>query len=501
MAKDISERKRLAEDLGFQAHLLASIQEAVIANDVDGKILYWNRAAEHLFGWTRDEAVGESVTRLLGAEQTLEVSLNDEDTRTRQPAGDYRIRRKDGSHTIVRMVTSPLLDGTGRLQGFLAICEDVGREREVQRRYRDLVQHAPDGVLRTTPDGALDFANPAAATILGYDSVGQLLAEVEHVTDLYADPHGRQALMDQVRLPRPASVTTRFRRRDGSEIPVEIRARLHADPDGVEHLEGSFHDLTDRLQAEEAEKARLENEHLKELNQMRMDFLNTASHDLRTPLTPLKLQLATLRMKGGLDERQKAALDLMDRNVNRFQALVDDMLDAARLQAGKLKLERESVALAPLVQEAVASFHGAVRAAGLKVEVADLPDVRIDADPGKCMQVLMNLVSNAIKYTSRGGHIALRIGVDGNEAGLAVQDDGLGMTPEQVGRLFQSFVRLHEGIPGVAKGTGLGLYISKGIVESHGGRLWAESAGPGNGSTFYVAWPLAKTTPPAALRL
>ncbi|MEK6975746.1 MAG: PAS domain-containing protein [Candidatus Thermoplasmatota archaeon] len=271
-------------------------------------------------------------------------------------------------------------------------------------------------------------------------------------------------------------------------------------------LVGTSQDVTERKQAEAARETMAAKDRevtrLQDMNKMRMDFLNTAAHDLKTPLTPLKLQVAIMRRASNLDPAQKEGLDRMDRNILRFQLLVDDMLDAARLQSGRVKLNRKNVDLAPLVTEAIAAFEEPAKVAGVSLQAVQLPVVMVDVDPAKAMQVLMNVVSNAVKYTSAGGHVAVRVTVTPDEAILAVTDTGLGMTPDQLGRLFQSFVRLHEDQPHVAKGTGLGLYISKGLVEQHGGRMWAESDGPGKGSTFFVAWPLAKTVPatPAAAK-
>lgn len=301
----------------------------------------------------------------------------------------------------------------------------------------------------------------------------------------------------------PYSVEHRLLLKGGRIKHVLERGRTDYDAAGrpVRSV-GTVLDLTEQKLAEQArregEAKDLEVKRLEELNRMRIDFLNTAAHDLMTPLTPLKLQMATLRIKGNLDAAQRASLALMDRNVNRFKVLVEDMLDAARLQAGRLRLRIETLAIAPLVAEAAASFQETAKEGQVIIEVAALPDVEVTADPSKAMQVFMNVVSNALKYTSPGGHVRIRVEATGTEAVVAVEDSGLGMTADQISHLFQPFVRLHEDLANVAKGTGLGLYISKGIVESHGGRMWAESPGPGQGTTFYIAWPLAGTTPPVA---
>lgn len=295
---------------------------------------------------------------------------------------------------------------------------------------------------------------------------------------------------------KPYAIAHRLLMPDGRVKHVLERGRSEYGPDGKPvRSVGTVLDVTEQHAAEEArrelERKDREVKRLQDLNKMRMEFLNTAAHDLKTPLTPLKLQMATLRLKGSLDPSQRESLDLMDRNLNRFQVLIDDMLDAARLQSGRIKLRREAVELAPLVKEAIASFRESAEQAKVELTLGTLPSVRIDADPTKCMQVLMNLVSNAVKFTPPGGRVDVSIEATASQAVVQLRDTGLGMSAEQLGRLFQPFVRLHEEVKGVAKGTGLGLYISKGIVEEHGGRLWAESEGSGKGSTFRVAWPLA----------
>jgi len=238
-----------------------------------------------------------------------------------------------------------------------------------------------------------------------------------------------------------------------------------------------------------ADAQETESDRLRELNEMRMQFINTAAHDLRTPLTPLKLALATLRR--GSEETDQPRIQLMERSVTRFELLIEDMLDAARLQAGRLTLKRASVNFDVLVREALESFRDPARKGDLLLDASGVQPARIDADALKASQVILNLVSNAIKYTPAGGKVFVSLQARPHEALLVVQDTGLGMSAEQMSHLFQPFVRLHEGQPGVAKGTGLGLYISKGIMEAHGGRLTVQSDGPGKGSQFTAAWPLA----------
>lgn len=400
-------------------------------------------------------------------------------------------------------------DAEGRPMKGFGVMLDVTEGKRLQQALnaseeanRRLIEESPLAIVRTSPDGRFLSANPAALRLYGMRDLESL--QKVNARQFFVDPDEREARLAQVNGAGSLNQETfRMRRLDGSEFVVRVHANAVRDAKGVvQSYEGIIEDITQQKAAEaaraELERKDAEVRRLNELNRMRMDFLNTAAHDLKTPLTPLKLAMATLRLRK-VDPSQEESLGLMERNISRFNALVEDMLDAARLQAGKLRLKRAPTLLGPLVQDAVASFQESMRLGGLTVKVGAVPEARVDVDPLKAMQVLMNLVSNAVKYTPRGGHVLVEATManDGT-AVVSVRDSGLGMTQEQIGRLFQPFVRLHEDVPGTAKGTGLGLYISKGIVEQHGGRIWAESEGPGKGSAFFLAFPLAKTSGPLA---
>ena len=374
--------------------------------------------------------------------------------------------------------------------------------REQAAVYESIVETASEGVFLTTLEGRILFSSHQAARMMGFADAAQMRTRMPSMSDLFQDPAARPAFMRRVMIGDFGPFETVLVRRDGSQLSTSLRARPVPGPDGTAHVITIVEDITARKLAEAAqrdlEQQQGEVRRLNELNRMRIDFLNTAAHDLKTPLTPLRLGMATLRRRGHLPAAQRTTLDLMDRNIVRFQLLVEDMLDAARLQSGRLMLRRERVDLRALVRDAVASFQEPARQGGVRLQVDALPAADLDADPLKAMQVLMNLVSNAVKYTPHGGRVDVRVALRPGEAVLEARDSGLGFDPQQAAQLFQPFVRLHEAVPGVAKGTGLGLYISKGIVEQHGGRIWAESEGPGQGATFFVAWPLAGPGTPAA---
>lgn len=250
--------------------------------------------------------------------------------------------------------------------------------------------------------------------------------------------------------------------------------------------------------AEEAARRR-ELERLREMDGLKTRFINTAAHELNTPLTPIQMQLELLQRSrhGPLNEAQRRSVAILTRNFDRLAGLVHDMLESARIQAGKVQLEPRRTDLNRTVLEAIETYQEAARTAGVVLTAHVAPDLAVPADPRRVNQVLFNLVSNALKFTPRGGRVVVETERGATEAVLWVRDTGRGIAPRDLPRLFQPFVQLGEATPGA--GTGLGLYICKGIVEAHGGRIWAESAGPGQGAAFAFTLPLAgpPSQPPA----
>lgn len=238
-----------------------------------------------------------------------------------------------------------------------------------------------------------------------------------------------------------------------------------------------------------AEDVHREAQRIKEMAEFKTQFLSNAAHELATPLTPLKLQLATMR--GRLASQDPEGFRMLERNVHRLGTLVDDLLDAARLQAGHLRLRPAPLPVPDLLGRVCVSFAPQAGVAGVTLGVLGSPPaLQVVGDETRVEQVLFNLVHNALKFTPRGGQVWLAADVDGPDAVIRVQDTGIGLTPAQAERLFQPFTQVHDTsqVP-KAGGTGLGLYIAKGIAEQHGGDLRVESPGPGRGCTFTLRLP------------
>jgi len=261
-------------------------------------------------------------------------------------------------------------------------------------------------------------------------------------------------------------------------------------PDGRFGVACFFRDITVQVRARQMiEDSR---DALRDADRRKDEFLATLAHELRNPLAPLRNCLYILRMRDLSPDPQLAQLHAtMERQVDAMVRLVDDLLEVSRITRGKVELRRQSVALGDVVAAALETSGPLLRPAGHTLEV-DLPasPVILDADPVRLAQVFANLLNNAAKYTPAPGRIALRARLEGNEVVVAVEDNGIGLSPALQGRVFEMFT---QGDHAQAQGgLGIGLTLVRTLVEMHGGSVEARSDGPGRGSTFVVRLPMAK---------
>ncbi len=269
-------------------------------------------------------------------------------------------------------------------------------------------------------------------------------------------------------------------------------------PPGERRVAVLFTDITARRRAEE-ELRRLAAD-LAEANRVKTEFLATLAHELRNPLAPIRNGLELLG-RAGTDPGAAARVHaIMDRQLDQLVHLVDDLLDVARVNRGQVELRRSWIDLGEVLAAAVDSSLPLIEAARHTLslhlpEQADRP-LRLYGDPTRLTQVVSNLLNNAARYTPRGGAIALAAASEGGEAVITVSDNGIGIAPDALERVFQMFTQV--GANGAQGGLGIGLSLVRSLVELHGGRVTAASAGPGAGSVFTVRLPLvARDAPPS----
>jgi PAS domain S-box-containing protein len=401
----------------------------------------------------------------------------------------YRDRVRPFSDLEVELAQTLAAQGVIAIQNSRLLEELQAKEE----RFRAVAETANDGILSVAENGTIVYCNPAGATILGGQPekiTGRRIIEFMAPPESAARAFWREGNGEGIGLQELDA-----RRMDNTPFLAEVSFAA-APAAGETVYTGIFRDATARRRLEEERAQNIERAHelerLRELNQFKTQFINTAAHELGTPLTPIRLQIQILRdeqKRNTPAEQRRGSLDILERNVERLITLVEDILEGARLQANRLGVQMEAMDVNRIVLESVESFHELAVSQGVRLETKLSPNLHVEADAKRITQVLFNLIDNAIKFTPSGGSVHVETRRTEDMVLVAVRDTGAGIRPELVSRLFQPFSQVHDVMQRTRSGTGLGLYICKGIVELHGGRIWVESPGPGLGSTFSFALP------------
>ena len=364
-------------------------------------------------------------------------------------------------------------------------------QQEEAAKNRAILESIADGVLVLDHNGRVLLVNPAAEELLGFAGMalegehyrhmlglGETEVHRELSQALYSELHKRLEASEDAALLAESSV----RLEAGARVLAVTMAPLIVAPGGVPGLVAALRDIS-----REAEVERLKNE-----------FISTVSHELRTPMTSIKgyTDLLFLGMAGGLTDAQRNFLKIIKSNADRLTALVNDILDISRIETGRMRLTIGALDLGQIISQIVASFQEQYREKGLNLvwtEPQGLPDVRGDA--ARVAQVLSNLIANAWQYSPPGGTVSISLRPVDGFLQTEVSDTGIGIAPDDLGRIFDRFYRADHPVVQEAEGTGLGLSIVKMFVEMLGGEIWVRSE-PGKGATFGFTLPLTTTELP-----
>ncbi len=360
-----------------------------------------------------------------------------------------------------------------------------------------------DAVIATDINGRVNFINPTAAALTGWneaDATGRSFDEVFRVVN---EDTGKPIESPFEIVKREGNVVglanhTVLITRDSSRLPIEDSGAPIRDSDG--NMIGVivvFHDTSERRRIEQEREAllRSEQEARKEAeaaDRLKDEFLATVSHELRTPLSAILGWSAMLNLGDIDDETRTNALKVIERNARSQASIVDDILDVSRIITGKLNIEQRTVDLAPLIHTAVDTLHPAATAKEIKITVAlDSQRGLVTGDPARLQQIVWNLASNAIKFTPAGGRVAIHLKRVDSHLEFSVSDTGIGINKPFLPHVFERFRQADSSTTRAHGGLGLGLAIVRHLVELQGGTVLAESEGTGKGSVFTVRLPVA----------
>lgn len=355
-----------------------------------------------------------------------------------------------------------------------------------------IVESSEDAIISKTLEGKILTWNTGAQRLFGYtaeEAIGQpitLIIPRERHTE-------EETILSRLRRgERIEHFETVRVSKSGRAIDISLSVSPVRDPSGkIVAAAKVARDITAQKRAEAA---------LREADRRKDEFLAILAHELRNPLAPISNSLHILRLSGELSPAMEQIREIIERQVNQLVHLVDDLLEASRIKLDKIELRKERVELAAILRSAIDTSRPLIEAAGHQLAIT-LPSepILLDADPVRIAQVVSNLLNNAAKYTPDGGQIWLTSRVDGTEAAISVRDNGIGIPPSMLGRVFEMFAQMDESLHRAQGGLGIGLTLAKNLIQLHGGRIEAISAGAGKGSEFVVHLPLAATSPRAGV--
>lgn len=493
--RDITKQKRIEEKLLESAAIIASSSDAIIGKTLDGTITSWNKGAEHMYGYTAVEAIGKSIAILFPPEKKDELQFILDKIKNDVLIKTFETIRitKDGKRINIAVTISPIKTPQGTIIGASAISHDITKDKKIidelkssKKQLEIIFRGVVDGITVQDGKGNLIYVNEAAALACGFMTPKEMIAnqhisflETFEIFDEEGKPYplerlpGRRALKGEI---NPDDLLMYKNKLTGEVQWVIVKSRPVFDAHGrVTMAINIFHDVTER-----------------KLTEKRKDeFLSIASHELKTPITTIKAYNQLLQKHAGeiQDDKAKNYLDKMSSQINNLTGLIEDLLDVSKIQAGQMTFEQSVFELSTMIKEIAEDIQQTTDSH--KIIINRLEQASIQGDPYRISQVIINLLTNAIKYSPKADRIIVETYVSGENILIKVQDFGIGIPGHYKTDVFERFFRIIGPNGEKFPGLGVGLYISKQIIKRHHGKIWVESI-HGQGSTFFVALPLAK---------
>ena len=475
------------ENALLQAHqarlaaIVESSDDAIISKNAFGIVASWNASAERVFGWTAEEMIGASVLKIIPPDLRAEEDHILAMIRSGRRVDHFQTIRltKDGRRISVSLTVSPIKDHRGRIIGASKIVRDTTDQREAERTRAILaaiVQSSDDAIVSKDVDGRVTSWNRAAERMYGWSAeeiVGRPIFLIIP-DELRAEEEG---ILARVRNgERVEHFETERLHRSGRRLEVSITVSPVRDSSG--RIIGASKIARDIGPQREAarEKDR---------------FLAILAHELRNPLAPIRNAVMVFGQPNVTEAGRAKARDIAERQIAHMAHLLNDLLDVARINTGRVDLKCEDIDLRPVIEHAMDSARPQIVARGHELQVHHPAEaLRIHADEARVLQIVVNLLANAAKYTDRAGTIVLDYGRDGDAARIEVRDNGIGFTAATRQRLFKLFSQADDVHARADGGLGIGLALVREFAERQGGRVDATSEGLGRGSTFRVWLPL-----------
>lgn len=502
------ERNRLLRSNELLKATIENLSDGILVADTHGRVIKCNDAALLMHGLQGEVPSSRELKEILDFRTLDGVAIPFEQwpinrivRGERLHKSELRVTRRDIDFDKTLQVSGRLVEGQ---EGSLAVVslKDITESRRSDQTLRLLskaLESAANAIVVSNAVGEITWVNPAFTRLTGYEAsevIGRrtsMLKSGQQTPELYKD------LWQTILRNEPWSGVLVNRKKDGTLYSEEMTITpVQADGERITHFIAIKQDISERQRAEDeirtaklaAERAKEEAE---EANRAKDRFLATLSHELRTPLTPVLSAVQLLQRDTISRDKQQRYLEMIERNVLLEARLIDDLLDLTRIVQGKLVLERKTVSIGTIVDRVMEVCAPDAEAADLKL-VLDLQNAKalfVKVDVTRIQQVFWNILKNSIKFTPSGGRISVKGWRSERGVVFSVTDGGIGIEPEALARIFNAFEQGDRRVTREFGGLGLGLAISKHLVEMHGGEISAMSDGAGKGATFSVTLPEA----------
>ncbi|MES2277158.1 MAG: PAS domain S-box protein [Bacteroidota bacterium] len=472
------------------AAIIATSDDTIISKTLDGIITSWNPAAERMFGYSETEVIGRHISLIIPADRLEEETYIISQIAQGRAIDHFETVRvaKDGNLVTISLSVTPIIDSAGVVVGASKIARDISEQKRAAERrgiLAAIVDTSDDAILSKTLGGIITSWNKAAERMFGYTE-----AEVlgKHISIIIPPERLNEEdyIIGEIASGNRIDHFHTFRQaKDGRLIPISVSVSPIIDDNGrIIGASKIARDISEQVSLQE-ERARLY-EQVSALNDKKDEFIGLASHELKTPLTSISGYLQILSHIV-TDEKAQLFLEKARQQVKKLSSLVSDLLDVSKIEAGKLQLSIEQFDIRRVIDNAIELLSHSNHQYQINLHTV-IDQLLISGDPNRIEQVVINLLTNAIRYSPGTDRIELYLLQEAGEVKVGVKDDGVGIANDQLVDIFSRFYRVDDANPMIS-GLGIGLYLSQDIINRHSGKIWAESE-PGKGSTFWFSLPL-----------